>query len=235
MGVTDFDTRDDYSTRLYFSDEQVQELWEVQKGTTSNYNETETKFSYGDYEGLYSTVFIPIGSDTPEKLLEIYNKEGYDENDFRLYLTGDLVRSLDMVNSFIDQLSQIFLWIGIVMAVFAVLLFSNFITMSITNKKREIGILRAVGARGSDIFKIFFAESFVIALICTVISIGLSIGVCILLNTEMASSLGASIFNFGPLSFAVVIVLALLTALIATFLPVKNVASKKPVDSIRAV
>ena len=235
VGVTDFDTRDDYSTRLYFSDEQVQELWEVQKGTTSNYNETETKFSYGDYEGLYSTVFIPIGSDTPEKLLEIYNKEGYDENDFRLYLTGDLVRSLDMINSFIDELSQIFLWIGIVMAVFAVLLFSNFITMSITNKKREIGILRAVGARGSDIFKIFFAESFVIALICTIISIGLSIGVCILLNTEMASSLGASIFNFGPLSFAVVIVLALLTALIATFLPVKNVASKKPVDSIRAV
>ena len=107
--------------------------------------------------------------------------------------------------------------------------------MSISNKKREIGILRAVGARGSDVFKIFFSESFVITLICTALSIVTSIGVCIILNKEVNTSLGASIFNFGVVSMGIIFALAILTAIIATFLPVRNAAKKKPVESIRAL
>ena len=66
---------------------------------------------------------------------------------------------------------------------------SNFISVSISNKKREIGILRAVGARSLDVFKIFFSESFVIGLICVLFSSGISMWLCNTINMEYPSGL----------------------------------------------
>jgi ABC-type antimicrobial peptide transport system permease subunit len=125
--------------------------------------------------------------------------------------------------------------LGLVLAVFAILLFSNFISVSISQKRREIGILRAVGARSIDVFKIFFSESFCIAAICSLISITGCAVICPLLNSSLAESLGASIFVFGILSVIIIIAIALITAVIATFLPVWTAAKKKPVDSIRSL
>ena len=62
-----------------------------------------------------------------------------------------------------------------------------------------------------------------------------SILVCNFLNAELANDLGTSIFVFGITSFAVLVAVALLTVIIATFLPVYNAARKKPVESIRAL
>ena len=229
VGFTDIDAQ-----AIYLADDVFNELWSFQKGTTMYYTESTTSFTYSK-DDIYPMMFIPYngGDDLTENLLSIYKADDFDENDFRYAFEGYLFYELDFVNELIDALSKVFLWVGIVMAVFAVLLLSNFITMSITNKQREIGILRAVGARGSDIFKIFFSESFIIAGICTVISIAISIVLCGVLNSSVSEALGASIFNFGILSIGTIVILALLTSFVATFLPVKSVASKKPVDSIR--
>ena len=140
-----------------------------------------------------------------------------------------------MIDGLVDGLSTAFLWIGLVLAVFAALLFSNFISVSISQKKREIGILRAVGARSADVFKIFFSESLFIALVCVVLSTIGSVIICGLLNTSLAQGIGASLFVFGPLSFLVLVAIALVTVVAATFVPVNNAARKKPVDSIRAL
>jgi ABC-type antimicrobial peptide transport system permease subunit len=120
--------------------------------------------------------------------------------------------------------------------VFAALLLCNFISVSISYKKKEIGILRAVGARGIDVFKIFFSESLIIAAICVLLaSIGTAL-VCKVLNAEMGDAIaGVSLFVFRPLSLLMLIGIAILTAAIATFLPVWNAARKKPVESIRAL
>ena len=92
-----------------------------------------------------------------------------------------------------------------------------------------------MGARSEDVFKIFFSESFFIAALCTALATVASIVVCGLLNTFVAASLGASLFVFGAASFGILVGIALLTALVATFLPVYHAAKKKPVDSIRAL
>ena len=78
-----------------------------------------------------------------------------------------------------------------------------------------------------------FSESFIITAICLVLSIIGSIVVCAILNAEVASMIGASLFVFGILSLVVLIGIALLTAVVSTFLPVYNAARKKPVDAIK--
>lgn len=68
--------------------------------------------------------------------------------DDSFYMVRSVVSNeLDAVESVMEILELAFLLAGILMAVFAMLLLYNFISVSISYKKKEIGILRAVGAR----------------------------------------------------------------------------------------
>ncbi len=236
IGVVDVPRSDYVGNRIYLADSDVAALWDEQKASTEHYWTIETDY-VAQGEALYGCAYLPYdASDSHnDTYWNMYINEEFDENSTRLQLSGSLVENLRMIDDMVKDLSQIFLYVGLVLAVFAALLLSNFISISITQKKREIGILRAVGARSLDVFKIFFSESFFIALICVVASsICCYIG-CGMLNTYLAEGIGASLLVFGPVSLAVVILIALVTTLVATFLPVYNAAKKKPVDSIRSL
>ena len=225
-----------YETSYYISDAKADAFWDEQKQVLSDYEEIITDY-VEDPNSVYSTIYLPgnVPEDKIDAYWEIYNNEEFGADSSRIAMRGGLVSALQMVDSFVESMSQVFLYAGLVLAVFAALLLSNFISVSISNKKREIGILRAVGARSLDVFKIFFSESFVIGLICTAVSCVASYWLCNMINQEYASMLGASVFVFGIPSIAVLIGIAAATIVVATFLPVQNAARKKPVDSIRAV
>jgi ABC-type lipoprotein release transport system permease subunit len=127
------------------------------------------------------------------------------------------------------------LYVGLGFALFAALMLSNFIATSISYKRQEIGILRAIGSRGWDVFKIFFAESFIISMINFVLSLAATIAVTIILNGVFRTQVGMliTILSFGIRQVALLLGVSLLVALIATFLPVKKIASQKPIDAIR--
>ncbi len=221
---------------VVLSDASFSRLWDVQKTTIQYYSELSSEYKE-DPNALYGVIYLPYehSEQVANTYWDIYSSDQWREDGSRTSLSGNFIGTLQSLDSIVQQLSQIFLYIGLVLAVFAVLLFSNFISVSISQKKREIGILRAVGARSADVFKIFFSESFVIAAICIVLSTAASIVVCSFINKGIASELGASLFVFGAASFAILVAIALLTAVAATFLPVYNAARKKPVDSIRSL
>ncbi len=224
---------------LYLNDNQVNTLWDMQKEFFNSWGYSDYTTNYvPDENEIFDTVFLPYdhSKGVTNLLHSIYkNKSVLDERDTRVTIESSLVENLEMIDSMISMLSKVFLWAGVAMAAFAALLLSNFISVSISYKKRDIGILRAVGARGTDVFKIFFSESFVITAICAVLSILCTFVLCQVLNAQIGASLGASIFNFGIFSLATLLTIALLTALLATSLPVWLAARKKPVDSIRAL
>ncbi len=132
-------------------------------------------------------------------------------------------------------LSKVFFWVGLVFVIFASLLFSNFIATSISYKKQEIGILRAIGSRSSDVFRIFFAESFIIAMINFVLSFAGTFAVCGFFNFFIKSNTGLllTILNVGPWQGILLLAVCLASAFVASWLPVYRIASKKPIDAIR--
>ena len=150
-------------------------------------------------------------------------------------LTNRVYSELTMFLSMITSMQTVFLIVGLVVGVFAALMLLNFISVSITAKKKEIGILRAVGARGSDAFKIFFSESLIIALICFVIASVGSFFVCGLLNNTLADIVSMQLLNFNIVNILLILVISLGISFIATFFPVWFAAKKKPVESIRAL
>ena len=219
-------SQSDYDTILDLADPDSGSNW---------YSTEETNYVRPD-DARYNYIVIPFPASESVLRTLIASDGVTDQKTDTLYtINAPVSAQLSMVNGMIEQLSDIFLYVGITLAAFAMLLLFNFISVSITNKKKEIGILRAVGARSTDVFKIFYSESIIITAICFVLAMVASFVVCGILNNAVAGPIGASIFVFGPLSWLVMLGIAVVTSLIATFLPVYGAAKRKPVESIRAL
>ena len=236
VGVTPY--RSPYNNNRFFVCDSdyatLVKIYEDNAEYTSGSSSYEYTFTYTEpAEAQYDVIFLPYSSANRSDLAMF--SYDFGDSDTRFSIGNTQAKSLETVNEFVEELSTVFMWMGIVLAVFSMLLLSNFIATSISYKKKEIGILRAVGARGADVFKIFYSESFVIALICLALGIAGSIAGCNMINTEISNTLGASIFVFGGSSVAILLGIAAITSAAATFLPVFAAARKKPVEAIRAL
>ena len=156
------------------------------------------------------------------------------KDDFYYSLQSPLVQSIMVWVSLLAELEQIFLYVGIAMAAFSMLLFYNFMSISINNKRHEIGILRAVGARGLDVFKIFYSESAIIATINFVLAVISLIAVGIVINQKIGEAIqGLVLLKVGIVEILLVFAVALFASFISSILPVTKIARQKPIDAIR--
>ena len=188
-------------------------------------------------EGSDKIYSFAVGA-MPEDKEEVRSAVAYcyrEDANIRYQVQNSVTFELDSVNDALKILSKYFFWIGIGFAAFAALMLANFIGTSISYKKQEIGILRAIGSRSNDVFRIFFAESFIIAMINFVLS---SIGVfvaTVIINQLMRTEVGIliTILSFGIRQLVLLLAVSIFVAFIASFLPVKRIASKRPIDAIR--
>ncbi len=207
-------------------------LVEQNGGTTSYTEESASNRRYqrlmvslsSDREGIAETLFTYYGREEAE--LDLSYALPYE-------FLGDIDDGQEVY-------TLIFPVIGAaagVLAVFAALLLFSFISQSINNKKKEIGILRAVGARGIDVFKIFIVEGIAVTLICLVLGILGSLAACALTNGILISEgiLAYDFFLFTWKNALILFGIAAVTAVVATGIPVAVFSRKKPVETIRSV
>ena len=145
--------------------------------------------------------------------------------------------SVFAVNSTVSLLKKISLGLWLGFAAFAILLMFAFISASISAKKKDIGILRAIGARSADVFMIFWAEALMVALMCLILSIAVTTVICPVLNRELLETdlISIAVMDFGWLNALMMAAVSVVTATIATIIPVLIYSKKPPVDSIRAL
>ena len=177
-------------------------------------------------------------SDMPETKEAVRNLVKFcyaEDGDIRYPLQNAVTYELDTVNEMLQTMSKVFLYIGLGFAVFASLMLSNFIATSVSHKKREIGILRAIGSRSNDVFRIFFAESFIIAMINFVLAVIGTGVVTFIVNNLLRNQVGIliTILSFGVRQIVLLLALSLIVAAVSSFIPVKRIASKRPIDAIR--
>ena len=169
------------------------------------------------------------------ELEKIVNFSMTTKDGVRYALSNYVVTLEDMVGSLIKTVAKVLLYVGIGIFVFAIILFTTYIGASVSYKKREIGILRALGASSGNVFGIFFSEALVIALIIFALAtIGSGVTVA-LVNVSLRASYGLPItlLHYGIREIAIILAGCILTALAASFVPVLRIARKKPVDAIK--
>lgn len=221
----------DYS---YFTDYSITSIANAKKFATFNDNYYYFTNFETDYSKPIDAKYDLAITKTDYTQSQLANLR-QDKTTYYYDLTNVAYQDVSSMISMVNQLKQIFLIIGVVVAVFASLMLLNFISSSISGKMKEIGILRAVGARGSDLFKIFFSESGIITIICFVIAIVSSIITSWRLNVMFYERVKFYVLNFNVLNILIIIVGSLLIAFFGTFFPVLRASKKAPVDSIRTL
>ncbi len=229
-----FDNISEYCA--YLSDD-LYDIYYVSDGYNDRYwSEYITKYKAKE-DAIFEYAYIPYEHTNAavQELVDLTYTRADDDSSY--IIQNEQMQQLSMLIDLAATLETAFLISGLVLALFAFLLMFNFISASITAKKKEIGILRAIGARTRDVFKIFMSESMIIALICMAVAVVGTFGLCVLLNNILTEDtfIVVSIFSFGPLSALCILGVALLTAIISTILPVALYSRKPPIESIRAL
>ena len=116
----------------------------------------------------------------------------------------------------------------------------SMLTMVVTEKTREIGILKAMGMRSAQIRQIFFAQGLVIGVVGTVLGLALGLGTAIALDRYKLFSLDPQIYYIDHLpvdlqAFDVVMIIlaSIAIAAAATIYPSRRAARLFPVEAIR--
>ncbi len=182
----------------------------------------------------FSRVLSNLTGDRDADMKFIESIEGYKNGDVTYAIRNQYSDLLGMIKDLISTFTEIIIYVALGFAVFAGLMLTNYISISVMDKRREIGILRAIGARGKDVFRIFFNEGLIICSIVAVLSCISTFGFAILINNLVASGMGITI-NFVMVGIKEILALvgvSLLVSIISTFFPVLSIAKKQPIDSI---
>ena len=124
-----------------------------------------------------------------------------------------------------------------ILAVVLILMAINLISSSITSRKKEIGILAALGANNRDITRIFIFETLVISVICFVLTLVLAFVFAAVFNAVFCQSYSYKIPFFKVDIFVVLTLIASSFGLLllAALIPIRKIVKLKPIDAIRHV
>lgn len=191
-------------------------------------SEEYAKEALGGSVGMYALAGRPRSSAEAAVLYELLKSGEY-------LVYTDAVTQVEDYRETISGFTGAFVGVGAAFAVFAGALIFQFINLSIEAKRGQVGILRALGARSADVCRIFFSESFLLALVSVAVAIPSTIGLSYAVNKILADLffIRIAVLNFTVWMPVSIFLLGFVIALVATVVPVLKEARKAPIDAIR--
>lgn len=208
----------------------------------------DTYISAGSYEENMK-VFGVINMDTPKSIslyadsfeakdkitecIEEYNKTA-DENDQIVY-TDYTALLMSSITTIVNTVSYILIaFVGVALIVSSIMI--GIITyISVLERTKEIGILRAMGASKHNISQVFNAETFIIGLFSGLMGVGITLLLLIpsnMLIHTLAESEEVSA-SLPPVAAAILVILSVLLTLVGGLIPSRKAARRDPVTALR--
>ena len=203
---------------------------------------------YYDLADMYEAGFVPIYVQTSSVrnlsglLNDLTNKFGYElsmagkvDDLSSAHSSKDVVNLVEFVGETIRLFALLSAALCLVLFVILVLLVINLVTFSILDRKREIGILSALGTSNSDVTKIFIFEVLVISAICFVVTLLVTMGVAAFINSQLSSGYSPAL-NYLRVDFVTVLAAGAVSfglLPLATLIPIRKISKLNPIDAIR--
>jgi putative ABC transport system permease protein len=165
--------------------------------------------------------------------LDEYNK-GKEDDDIVIYT--DLASSIsDMTSGILDGITIVLVAFAAISLVVSLIMIGIITYISVLERTREIGVLRALGARKKDITRVFNAETFIIGSISGLLGIGIAYLLTIPINALLLHLTGlAGVARLNPLHALILIALSVSLTLLGGTIPAKIAAKKDPVEALRS-
>ncbi|WP_318503756.1 ATP-binding cassette domain-containing protein [Bacillus sp. T3] len=149
------------------------------------------------------------------------------------YTTANTQKILAQVTNYLDMATFLLAGIAGISLIVSGIMILVVLYISVVERTREIGILRAIGARKKDIKRIFFSESALLGLFSGLIAIVAAIIISIVLNNILLDSFGAELINLSMGNMFFGLAISTIISIIAGLLPSSKAAKLDPTESLR--
>ena len=166
--------------------------------------------------------------------IEAYNRGESEEN--RVTYTDYVGLLMSTVTTIVNVITYVLIAFVAVSLVVSSIMIGVITYISVLERTKEIGILRAIGASKGNISQVFNAETFIIGLMSGLIGIGVTLLLLTPINMLIHSLAGTTSVNaiLPPLGAIVLILLSLVLTVISGLIPARKAARKDPVAALRA-
>ena len=222
------------------SPEEIADIMETyRENSEATYESNLEKLGAVNIEEPTSILIYPKTFDDKERIsnaIEEYNKKQQDEGKEENVITyTDLVGTMmKSVTNIIDAVSYALIAFVSISLVVSSIMIGIITYISVLERTKEIGILRAIGASKKDISKVFNAETFIVGLIAGLIGIGITIALSIPINSLIYALSGVAIkATLEPLAGLILVLISMFLTIIAGLIPAKMASKKDPVEALR--
>lgn len=205
----------------------------------SSYSNNLINLGYQDLDEPTMISFYFNSFDSKEnfiKYLDNYNDKmknsGKEDKEIKYTdTTGILMSSVKKVVNTVSYVLIAFVSISLVVSSIMIAIITY---ISVLERTKEIGILRAVGASKSDISHVFNAETFIEGLISGIFGIGITLLLCIPINIIIEHLINVGGLASLPFTGAILlIILSVILTLVAGIIPARMASRRDPVEALR--
>jgi len=221
------------------NEEELKRIFTAMSTTTVENADTNLlTLGYQDLEEPTTISFYFKDFDSKELFIDYLNKynekmEKEDEEKVIKYtdITGMLMSS---VKTIVDSVSYVLIAFVSISLIVSSIMIGIITYISVLERTKEIGVLRAIGASKKNISSIFNAETFIVGLFSGVLGILTTLALLIPINM-IIHSINTDITAILPINGAIVlVVLSVILTLIGGLIPSKQAAKKDPVLALRS-
>lgn len=204
--------------------------------SSSTYEENLTKLGVSDLAVPSSISIYPKDFEAKESISDIINKynKSVDKANEITY-TDYIGLMLKSVTTIINAISYILIAFVSISLIVSSIMIGIITYISVLERTKEIGILRAMGASKHDVSRVFNAETLIVGFSAGVIGIGITLLLLIPINAVIEAMTDIAGLAILPGAGAVILVIiSMLLTFIAGLIPSRIAAKKDPVTSLRS-
>ncbi len=202
-------------------------------GVTSSYEETCKKLGVVDINEPNTINIYPKDYDSKNEINALIDK--YNDKHADKITYDDLIKTVvGSVTKIVKMVSAILIGFVAISLVVSSIMISIITYISVLERTKEIGILRAIGASKKDVTRVFKAETIIEGMLAGCLGVGVALLISLPVNIIVGKM--ANINNIAklPILYALgLILLSILLNVIAGLIPARMAAKKDPVEALR--
>lgn len=210
------------------------------KASQLTYDNNLTTLCYADEADPISVKIFPRDYEAKERVLDhidAYNKQvkaaGHDEQ--AISYTDYMGIIMGSVTDIVNTISLVLIAFVSISLVVSSIMIGIITYISVLERKKEIGILRAIGASKRNVANVFNAETFIEGLIAGVFAIVVVVAVSFPVNTwALAAKQVPNLMSLPVQDALVLIAISVLLTVVAGLLPARSASKKDPVEALRS-
>ena len=175
--------------------------------------------------------------DNVKAVLDTYNKDNEAAGATDKVITySDVMGTLmSSVTKIVDIISWLLIAFVSISLVVSSIMISIITYISVLERRKEIGILRSIGASKGDISRVFNAETVIEGFLAGVIGVGVTYGLCAVANSIAYASFNVeNIAQLSPITAVTLIAVSVGLTVIAGIIPAARASRQDPVEALRS-